>query len=59
MQFVDAKFRHNNVIALSFRKPLYHETEKAAELVEEACNEHFDLEFNFSFRLLYKIYLQV
>ena len=45
MQFADAKLRHNNVIALSFRKPLYHVAEKVAELAEESCNECFDLDF--------------
>ena len=32
MQFADAKFRHNNVIAFKFRKPLSHKAEKVAEL---------------------------
>ena len=55
MQFADAKFRHNDVIVLSFRKPLSHKAEKVAELVEEACTEHFDLEFNVIFCRLCKI----
>ena len=42
MQFADAKFRHNNAIALSFRKPLSHKANKVAELKEEACSEFFD-----------------
>ena len=36
MQFIDYKFRHDDVIALSFRKLLCHKAQKLAELVEEA-----------------------
>ena len=39
MQFADTKFRHNNVIASSFRKPLSYEAGKVAELEEETFNE--------------------
>ena len=49
MQCVDAKFRHNSVIAFSFRTPLSQEAEKVAELSEEVCTECFDLEFNHVF----------
>ena len=49
MQFEDTKFRHNDVIALSFRKPLSHEANKVSELAEEACNEFFDLDFTDAF----------
>ena len=45
MQFVDYKFCHNNVIALSFRKPVSHKSDKVAELAEEACHEYFELCF--------------
>ena len=45
MHSADTKFRHNNVIVLSFRKLLSHEYEKVSELAEEACNEYFDLDF--------------
>ena len=38
IQFADSKFRHNNLIASLFRKPLSHKAEKIAELAEEACN---------------------
>ena len=43
MQFVDNKFRHDNVIAFSFRTLSSHKADKAAELAEEVCHEHFDL----------------
>ena len=46
MQFEDATFRHNNSIALYFRNQLTYETDKVAELAEEACSECFDEEFN-------------
>ena len=49
MQFIDAKFIHNNMIALSFRKPLSHKSEKVAVLEEEACNDQFDLDFTDAF----------
>ena len=49
MQFIDTKFRHNNVIASSFRKPLSHKADKVAELAAEACTECFDLNFIFFF----------
>ena len=39
MQFADVKFRHNNVIISSFRKPSSHKAEKVDELAEEACTE--------------------
>ena len=35
IQFTDNKFRHNNAIALSFRKPVSHESDKVAQLAEE------------------------
>ena len=35
MKFADAKFRHNDAIALSFRKPLTHKSDKVAGLVHE------------------------
>ena len=47
--FADAKFRHNNVIAFSFRKPFSYEADKVAELAEEASNEHFELDFTCMF----------
>ena len=43
MQFVDAKFRHNDAITLLFRKPFSHEAKKVAESAEEACNKCFEL----------------
>ena len=39
MQFIDAKCRHNNTVALSFRKPLTRKADKVAELVQESCLE--------------------
>ena len=45
MNFADNKFRHKNLIALSFSKPFYHEPEKVAELAEEVFNECFELYF--------------
>ena len=45
MQFADNKFRHNNVIALSFRKPVSHKSDNVAQLVEKVCQEHFELDF--------------
>ena len=49
IQFTDAKFRHNNLIELSFRRPLSHKAYKVAELVEEACNDDFDSYFTDAF----------
>ena len=46
MQFEDTKFRRNNVIALSFRKPFSQEADKVAESSERPFNEWFDLDFN-------------
>ena len=37
MQFTDNKFLHDNAIALPFMKPVSHESDKVAELVEEVC----------------------
>ena len=37
MQFTDKQFRHNNLIALYFRKPVSHEPDKVAQLAEEVC----------------------
>ena len=45
MQLTDKHFKHNNAIALSFRKPISHESDKVAELAEEICDETFDLKF--------------
>ena len=45
IQFSDNKFRHDNAIALSFRKMVSHESDKVAELVEEVCHECFELDF--------------
>ena len=45
IQFTDAKFRNNNVISLSFKKPLSHKAKKVAELAEESFNEYFDIDF--------------
>ena len=44
MKFTDNNFRHNDAIALSFRKPLSHASDKVAQLAEEVCQEHFELE---------------
>ena len=49
MQFIGTKFRHNNVIALSFRKPLSYKSEKVTELAEETYNECFNLDFTDTF----------
>ena len=49
MQFTDNKFRHINVIALSFRKPVPHNSDKVAQLAEEVCQEHFELDFQDTF----------
>ena len=43
MQCADAKFSHNDVLELSFAKPLTRKDDKVAELVEEECTEWFDL----------------
>ena len=55
IHFADTKFRHNDAITLSFRKPFSHESYKVAALVEEACNECFELDFTHIFLLLHKI----
>ena len=34
---------------ITFRKPSPHEADKLAELAEEACNEHFELDFTNGF----------
>ena len=49
MQFADNKLRHKNVIELSFRTPYSHKADKVSELAEEACDEHFDLNFTSTF----------
>ena len=49
MHFVETKFRHNDAITSLFRKPSLHETDKVAELAEEACNECFELEITLLF----------
>ena len=45
MQFIDNKFHHNDVIALSFRKHVSHKLDKVSQLVEEVYQEHFELDF--------------
>ena len=45
MKFTDNRFRRDNAIALSFRKPLTHKADKVAQLAEEVCNEIFELNF--------------
>ena len=46
MQFADTKFRCNDAIGSSFRKPLTHEADKVSELAEEVCSECFNEQFN-------------
>ena len=45
MLFTDKTFRYNDAIALSFRKHVSHESDKIAQLVEEVCQEYFELNF--------------
>ena len=52
MQFSDKYFKHNNAIALVFRKPITHKADKVAELAEKACCEMFDLIFQETFSSL-------
>ena len=49
MQFTNKQFKYNNVLALSFVKPISHEVDKVAELDEEICDETFDLKFQDTF----------
>ena len=49
IQFTDKKIRHNNAIASSFRKPVSHESDEIAQLAEEVCQEHFELDFQDKF----------
>ena len=49
MKFTDKQFKNDKVVALSFRKPIYHEADKVAELAEEMCDEIFDLKFQGAF----------
>ena len=51
MKFEDRIFIHNNCLALSFRKALSSESDKVAELPEEACAEVLDKEFIHIFAL--------
>ena len=45
MQFADNKFRHDDAMSLSFRTLSSCKADKVAELVEEVCHDHFDLNF--------------
>ena len=45
MQFTDNNFRHDDLIASSFRTPSSHKADKVAELAEEVCHECFDSNF--------------
>ena len=45
MKFTDKQFKNDKVVALSFRKPIYHEADKVAELAEEICDETLYLKF--------------
>ena len=45
MNFLDRIFRHNNVLALSFRKSLSSKSDKVDALAEEAYAEVLDKEF--------------
>ena len=49
MQFADDQFRHKHSIALSFRKSLSYKADKVAQLAEEVCQEHFELNFQETF----------
>ena len=49
MKFTHNKFRHDNVIVLSFRKLVSYESNKVAGLAEEVCHEYFELEFQHTF----------
>ena len=55
MQFTDNQFLYNNEIALSIRKSVSHKSDKVAQLVEEVCQEYFELNFQDAFRLLFRI----
>ena len=43
--FADRRFRHNNAIALSFRKSLSSKADKVSELAQDACTEVLDKNF--------------
>ena len=45
MQFTDNQFRHNNETSLCFRKPLTHEADMVAQLVQDISNEMFETNF--------------
>jgi len=45
MQFADKEHKHNNAIALSFRKLESHTSDKVAELGQEVINKTFGVEF--------------
>ena len=45
IQFEYRRFRHNNDLALSFRKVLSSKSDKVTELAEGACTEVLDKEF--------------
>ena len=45
MQFADKDCKHNNAIALAFRKLVTHKADDVAMLAKEACQEFFGCEF--------------
>ena len=45
MQFADKDLKHNNVIALAFRKPVSHKADNVATLAKEIILECFGCEF--------------
>ena len=49
MHFAENNFCYNDMIALSFRKLLLYVADKEADLAEEGCNEHFELDFTHMF----------
>ena len=49
MQFSEKDFKHENAIALSFRKPITHKADEVAELAQKSCCETFDLTFQETF----------
>ena len=44
IQFTDRRFRHNNLLALSFSKKLSSKSNKVDELAKESCTEVLDKE---------------
>ena len=52
MHFADKEHKHDNAIALTFRKLYSHTSDELAELGQEACNKTFGVEFVDAFSCL-------